>query len=134
MFSLFIPLLIARLLNPFASSTIRFIADKFPQLGLNDILHREFAMLHWHTCRESDDDLVAFDIYQFDIAAVGPQSGPDLLVDRLLDKLNFLNVGQLAAALAGVGVRFLFALSPCMRSMIFSISPLHPPQPPPALQ
>ena len=73
-----------------------FVADKLSEFGLDNIFDCKFGHLALGThAPECNDDLVAFDVDQFHIAAVGAEFRSNLLVDRLLDELNLLDIGQL---------------------------------------
>ena len=83
------------------------LCDEFAEPGFDDVSHCEFgeSALGAHTS-ECDGDLIAFDVDELDVAAVGPKCRSDLLVYCLLDELYFLDVGELLGASRG-GCRFL---------------------------
>ena len=75
----------------------KLVRDEFSQFGFDHILH---CVLSQHTfsahTTECNDDLVAFNVYQLNVAAVCPQCGANLLIYCLLNQLYLVNICQSA--------------------------------------
>ena len=70
----------------------KLFGDKLPEFCLDYVLHCNLGKpaLGAHASKRNHN-LVTFDVNEFDVAAVGPQRGSDLLVYSLLYQSHHLN-------------------------------------------